>query len=79
MNRAGLHFLDAHPAESHFPCRLRLYYGEVTVPRALRMERSKAAANLRNHDVSFDEASSVFFDPLSTTGSDTIRSMRDVS
>jgi uncharacterized DUF497 family protein len=31
---------------------------------------SKAAANLRKHDVSFDEAASVFFDPLSATGAD---------
>ena len=30
----------------------------------------KAAANLRKHDVSFDEAASVFFDPLSATGDD---------
>ena len=30
----------------------------------------KAAANLRRHGVSFDEASSVFFDPLSATGDD---------
>jgi hypothetical protein len=30
----------------------------------------KAAANLRNHAVSFDEDSSVFFDPLSATGED---------
>ena len=30
----------------------------------------KAAANLRKHGVSFDEASSVFFDPLSATGAD---------
>lgn len=30
----------------------------------------KAAANLRKHGVSFDEAASVFFDPLSTTGDD---------
>ena len=31
---------------------------------------SKAAANPRKHDVSFDEAASVFFDPLSATGAD---------
>lgn len=31
---------------------------------------SKAAANLRKHGVSFDEAASVFFDPLSATGDD---------
>jgi uncharacterized protein len=31
---------------------------------------SKAAANLQNHGVSFNEAASVFFDPLSTTGDD---------
>lgn len=30
----------------------------------------KAVANLRKHGVSFDEASSVFFDPLSATGDD---------
>jgi uncharacterized protein len=30
----------------------------------------KAAANLKKHGVSFDEASSVFFDPLSATGDD---------
>ena len=31
---------------------------------------AKAAANLRKHEVSFDEAASVFFDPLSATGAD---------
>jgi uncharacterized DUF497 family protein len=31
---------------------------------------SKAAANLRKHNVSFGEAASVFFDPLSATGDD---------
>ena len=31
---------------------------------------SKAAANLRKHGVSFNEAASVFFDPLSATGDD---------
>ena len=30
----------------------------------------KAAANQRKHGVSFDEAASVFFDPLSATGDD---------
>jgi uncharacterized DUF497 family protein len=30
----------------------------------------KAGANLRKHGVSFDEAASVFFDPLSATGDD---------
>lgn len=30
----------------------------------------KAAANLRKHGVSFDEAASVFFNPLSVTGDD---------
>ena len=30
----------------------------------------KAAGNLRKHGVSFDEAASVFFDPLSATGDD---------
>ena len=31
---------------------------------------AKAAVNLRKHEVSFDEAASVFFDPLSATGAD---------
>ena len=30
----------------------------------------KAATNRRKHGVSFDEAASVFFDPLSATGDD---------
>ena len=30
----------------------------------------KAAAKLRKHSVSFEEAASVFFDPLSATGAD---------
>ena len=30
----------------------------------------KAAANLRKHGISFEEAASVFFDPLSATGDD---------
>jgi uncharacterized protein len=30
----------------------------------------KAAKNLRKHGVSFEEASSVFYDPLATTGAD---------
>ena len=34
------------------------------------MECSEATANLRKHGVSFDEAASVFFDPLSATGAD---------
>ena len=33
-------------------------------------DERKAAANLRKHEVSFDEAASVFFDPLSATGDD---------
>ena len=31
---------------------------------------AKAAKNLRKHGVSFDEASSVFYDPLAVTGAD---------
>jgi len=31
---------------------------------------AKANANLRKHDVSFEEAATVFFDPLSATGAD---------
>jgi uncharacterized protein len=34
------------------------------------MECPKAAGNLRKHGVSFKEAASVFFDPLSATGDD---------
>jgi uncharacterized protein len=33
-------------------------------------DAKKARANLRKHGVSFEEASSVFFDELSVTGSD---------
>lgn len=34
------------------------------------MGRPKARENLRKHAVSFEEASSIFFDPLSATGND---------
>jgi uncharacterized DUF497 family protein len=33
-------------------------------------DREKAAANLRKHGVSFDEAATVFFDPLAATFDD---------
>ena len=33
-------------------------------------DAQKARENLRKHDISFDEASTVFFDPLSATGDD---------
>ena len=33
-------------------------------------DEEKAAANLRKHKVSFPEAVSVFYDPLSATGDD---------
>jgi uncharacterized DUF497 family protein len=33
-------------------------------------DAAKAALNLRNHRVSFEEASGVFFDPLAVTGAD---------
>jgi uncharacterized DUF497 family protein len=33
-------------------------------------DRAKAAANLAKHGVSFEEAATVFRDPLSATGSD---------
>jgi len=33
-------------------------------------DRDKAASNLRKHDVSFDEAVTVFYDPLAATLSD---------
>jgi hypothetical protein len=38
----------------------------------MRLERDarKARENLRKHGVSFEEAASVFFDPLSVTGDD---------
>jgi uncharacterized DUF497 family protein len=37
----------------------------------------KAAGNLRKHGVSFDEAASVFFDPLSATGNDPDHSLEE--
>jgi uncharacterized DUF497 family protein len=37
---------------------------EVKRVDALRTNARKAAANLRKHGVSFDEAASVFFDPV---------------
>ncbi|MBK5291021.1 MAG: BrnT family toxin [Acidobacteriia bacterium] len=37
----------------------------------------KAAANLRKHGVLFDEAASVFFDPLSATGDDPDHSLEE--
>jgi uncharacterized protein len=33
-------------------------------------DRSKAAANIRKHGVSFDEAATVFYDPLAATFDD---------
>ena len=36
----------------------------------LEWDARKARENLRKHGVSFEEASSVFFDPLSVTGDD---------
>ena len=36
----------------------------------LEWDARKARANFRKHGVSFEEASSVFFDPLSVTGED---------
>jgi len=37
----------------------------------------KAAGNLRKHGVSFDEAASVFIDPLSATGDDPDHSLEE--
>lgn len=37
-------------------------------------DRSKAESNLRKHRVSFDEAVTVFYDPLAATFSDPIHS-----
>ncbi|HYL73726.1 MAG TPA: BrnT family toxin [Bryobacteraceae bacterium] len=46
----------------------------------LEWDARKANANRWKHGVSFEEASSVFDDPLSATGDDRIiRSMRNVS
>jgi uncharacterized DUF497 family protein len=36
----------------------------------------KAVTNLRKHGVSFEEAASVFFDPLSAAGDDPDHSMK---
>ena len=38
---------------------------------------NKAVENLLNHGVSFEEASTVFFDPLSATGADPDHSDRE--
>lgn len=43
----------------------------------LEWDASKAAANLRKHGVSFKEASSVLFDPLSATGDDPDHSLNE--
>jgi uncharacterized protein len=37
----------------------------------------KAAANVRKHGISFNEAASVFFDPLSATGEDPDHSIEE--
>ncbi len=37
-------------------------------------DRSKAASNLRKHAVSFDEAVTVFYDPLAATFADRVHS-----
>ncbi len=39
----------------------------------------KAAANVRKHGVSFDEAATVLFDPLDLTDSDPVDSDRSIS
>ena len=36
----------------------------------IEWDAAKAANNLRKHRVSFEEASSVFYDPLAVTGAD---------
>jgi hypothetical protein len=38
-------------------------------------DRDKASRNLRRHGVSFDEATTVFYDPLSATFDDPARSV----
>ncbi len=40
-------------------------------------DRDKAAANFRKHDVSFEEASSVFGDALAITFNDPMHSVRE--
>jgi hypothetical protein len=40
-------------------------------------DREKASANLRKHGVSFDEAATVFYDPLAATFDDPDHSMRE--
>ena len=44
---------------------------------AFEWEAAKAAGNVRKHRVSFEEAASVFSDPLSLTISDPIHSERE--
>ena len=43
----------------------------------LEWNAQKARENLRKHGVSFEEASSVFFDPLSVTGYDPDHSVNE--
>ena len=43
----------------------------------LEWDARKARANFRKHGVSFEEASSVFFDPLSVTGDDPDHSVNE--
>jgi hypothetical protein len=59
-------------ATSSAPCA-----GSPVVRVRFEWDALKATSNFRKHDVSFDEAASVFFDPLSATGNDRIiRSMK---
>lgn len=41
-------------------------------------DAAKAAVNVRKHGVSFDEAASVFLDPLAVSGADPEHSTREV-
>ena len=43
----------------------------------IEWDARKARENLRKHGVSFEEASSVFFDPLSATGDDPDHSVEE--
>ncbi len=48
------------------------------MPYRFEWDGHKAALNLRNHDVSFDEASTVFDDPLAVIFDDEMHSTAEV-
>lgn len=56
---------------------LRVQSGGYYLSRAFNWDRTKAARNLFKHDVSFEEATTVFNDPLSDTFPDPDHSLEE--